>query len=148
MRDLLHLQKAGWNDQLLHQIFSEKECLAIRQIPVSSLGLNDRLIWHDSLTGQYSVKSGYKLAKIMQKRKEGDEGSSERREQEEVKLWQSIWNLDIKRKVQHFIWRLCHNRIPVGANLMQRAMAVAGICRQCGDSMETAEHVFFHCTKA
>lgn len=55
---LLHLKKTGWNTQLLNQIFSEKECLAINRIPVSSLGLNDRLIWHDSLTRQYSVKSG------------------------------------------------------------------------------------------
>lgn len=63
VKDLLHQHRVGWNEELLYQLFSEKECLSIQKIPVSSLGLTDKLIWHSTKNGQYSVKSGYKLAK-------------------------------------------------------------------------------------
>lgn len=88
--DLLNQQEVGWNAQLLNQLFCAQEASAIRKVPVSSLGLTDKLVWHATKSGQYSVQSGYKLVKSMQKQREGDEGSSERRELEDKKLWQTI----------------------------------------------------------
>lgn len=59
-----------------------------------------------------------------------------------------IRSLDIKKKIQHFIWRACHNRIPVGANLMKKGVQIDGICKQCGEGMETGEHLFFQCANS
>lgn len=28
-----------------------------------------------------------------------------------------VWNLNIKKKIQHFIWKVYHDRIAVGSNL-------------------------------
>lgn len=68
--------------------------------------------------------------------------------QEDGKLWKTIWTMDIKCKLQHFIQCACHNRISVGANLNKRGMEVDGICKHCGKTMETIEHFVFHCAKA
>lgn len=88
------------------------------------------------------------MAKDMQRINDGDEGSSEQREQEDGKLWKTIWTMDIKCKLQHFIWCACLNRISVGANLKKRGMEVDGICKYCGEAMEIVEHLVFHRAKA
>lgn len=54
----------------------------------------------------------------------------------------------MKKKVQHFVWRACHNKIPVEVNLKKRGIKVEGVCRQCGEEMETVECLFFHCQRA
>lgn len=54
----------------------------------------------------------------------------------------------MKKKVQHLVWRVCHNKIPVEVNLKKTGIKVEGVCRQCGEEMETVEHLFFHCQRA
>lgn len=43
-QDLLHSEKEGWNEELLREIFCEEEVQTILSIPVSSMGVRDRLI--------------------------------------------------------------------------------------------------------
>lgn len=148
VKDLMHQNKAGWNVELLRQTFSDDEVQIIQRIPTSALGVTDRMIWIATKYGQFSVTSGYELAKLGQRRAAGEEGLSSRVEQEEDGLWKKVWNMDIKKKVQHFIWRACHNKLPVGVSLQKRGIGVDGICKQCGEGMETMEHLFFHCANA
>lgn len=56
--------------------------------------------------------------------------------------------LGYQKKVQHFLWRAYDNDIPVGASLIWRGIRMDGICLQCGEHMETVEHLFFHCPKS
>lgn len=78
--------------------------------------------FHKKKNGQFSVSSGYKVAKLCKKKVSGEEGSSSKRENEDRKLWMGIWNMNITKKIQHFIWRVCHNRIPVNVNLRKREL--------------------------
>lgn len=144
----MYKDRTGWNVDLMRQLCTADEIQTIRRIPVSSMGSGDRLVWCSSTDGLYNVNAGYKMAKILQKRKAGDEKSSFRAEGKEILLWKKLWSLDVKRKIQHFLWRACHNSIPVANNLQKRGMRVDGICRQCGEASETVEHLFFHCAKA
>lgn len=112
----------GWNDHLLRQLFTNKEVLAIRNTPCSLLRRADRLVWMHSNDGQYSTRSGYKVAKSCQKRVKGDEGTSCRNEEAENKMLNKVWSLDIKKKIQFFIWRACHDRLPVEVNLKKGGM--------------------------
>lgn len=137
--------RVGWNDHLLRQLFSNEDVRAIMNTPCSLLGRADRLVCMHSNDGQYTTKSGYKVAKSCQKRSKGDEGTSSRNEEAEKN---KVWSLDIKKKIQFFIWRACHDRLPVEVNLKKRGMHVDGVCRQCGEGMETLDHLLFHCPKA
>lgn len=132
VKELLHKDRTGWNVDLMRQLFTADEIQAIRRIPVSSMGSGDRLVWCSSTVGLYNVNAG----------------SSFRAEGEESLLWKKLRSLDVKRKIQHFLWHACHNSIPVANNLQKRGMRVDGICRQCGEASETVEHLFFLCAKA
>lgn len=68
--------------------------------------------------------------------------------EEERLLWRTVWGLKIKNKVQHFRWRLIQNKLPVEINLKKRGVQIEGPCKQCGEGLETVEHLLFHCAKA
>lgn len=83
----------------------------------------------------------------MKQKAKGKEGSSTTREEDDEKLLKKIQKLDIKKKVQHFIWKACHDRIPIGVKLKERRIITDNRCRYCGEEAETLEHLFFHCNK-
>lgn len=112
------------------------------------MGLTDRMVWCLTKDGQYLVNSGYKLAEEWGKCVRGNKGTSTGRDKEEEVLWRRIWTLNIKKKVQHFLWRACHNKISVGANLRKKGIKVYGVCHQYGELMEIVEHMLFHCQNA
>lgn len=50
---------SSWNSELITSLFNSTESAAIMQIPISSIGLKDRLKWTHSPRGQFSVDSAY-----------------------------------------------------------------------------------------
>lgn len=125
----------GWNVPLIQSMFNEFEAQTILRIPVSSMGVNDRLMSHSTTNGQYSVPSGYKLAKLRKQQAKGKAETSRSNGEEERKLWKKVWNLDIKKKIQNFIWKACHDRIPVGVNLKKRGLKIDKTCKLCGEKV-------------
>lgn len=109
--------------------------------------LSNKLIWPLTKTGQYSVNSGYKMIKNLEIVARDNEGSSAGRDKGEELLWKRIWSLSINKKVQDFIWRACHNKISVGVNLRKLGVKVDDRRKQCGEGLETIEHLLFHCSK-
>lgn len=83
---------------MLRNLFSEKEVAGILSLPISSLGMKDRLIWKHTPHGQFSVKSGYKITKEKRLKETREEGSSIKAD-DERKLWGEIWVLNVKSKV-------------------------------------------------
>lgn len=71
---------------MIREIFCEEEAQEILSIPVSMMGAKDRLVWTLSPNGQFSVATGYKLAKLLKQQGRGDEGPSSRRDENEEKL--------------------------------------------------------------
>lgn len=91
-----------WNKELVKNLFSYTKASTILSVPVSSLGMKDRLIWKHTPNGQYSIKSGYKVVKGRVKQEKRNEGSNTKVE-DDKKSWGKIWGLGIKRKIQHFL---------------------------------------------
>ncbi|CAH2946199.1 MAG: hypothetical protein PPHERAN_6371 [uncultured Paraburkholderia sp.] len=77
-----------------------------------------------------------------------DKGSCNSGCEEEARMWKQIWSLNVKKKLKHFIWRACHDRLPVGSNVQKRGVKVDDICMQCGEASEIGEHLFFHYRKS
>lgn len=48
VKDLLNREGEGWNEALIKRIFSEVEVKAILRIPMSLVGVKDRLIWNST----------------------------------------------------------------------------------------------------
>lgn len=71
VNDLVNQEGAGWNIDTLNQLFIEIKIQSIKRILINSLDQPDRLIWQASKNGQYTVKSGYKCAKLYGKQVKG-----------------------------------------------------------------------------
>lgn len=63
-------------------------------------------------------------------------------------MWWKVWNLPIKPKLRHILWRCLHNWLATGHATKKRGMEVDDICRRCGMESETREHLLFHCQES
>ncbi|XP_071923061.1 uncharacterized protein [Coffea arabica] len=59
------IQNEEWNTAVMETILSKEDCRKIEGIPISLCAGKDKLVWPFTKTGQYSVKSGYMLARDM-----------------------------------------------------------------------------------
>lgn len=68
---------------------------------------------------------------------------------EEKKLiWNFIWRFNVKKKVQHFLWRCINNNLLVLQNVQKREIVCSAIHSQCEEMAENVEYVMFECSKA
>ncbi|KAL5798630.1 hypothetical protein ACOSQ2_003450 [Xanthoceras sorbifolium] len=110
---------------------------SILEIPLSLGDCADSLIWHFDKTGEYSVKSGYRVAAQDKLSLSGSSSSPD------SKWWLALWNLNIPPKIKIFIWRVCHNAIPSLCNLCSRKIVVDPCCSRCGNAPESSAHALF-----
>ena len=95
---------------MMESMLSKEDCKKIEVIPISLCGGKDRLVWPWTKSGQYSVKTRYMLARDMRRewrRKEQQEASNSRNTCHS-NVWKVLWNLDIKYKLKHFLWKCLH----------------------------------------
>ncbi|KAJ0830373.1 putative reverse transcriptase zinc-binding domain-containing protein [Helianthus annuus] len=98
---------------------------------LSRNGMADKWTWGLEASGDFSVRS---LRNIMQQKTfQKLESSSE-------------WNRWSPIKVNFLIWRLVMDRLPTMVNLAKRNIQVGSLmCKLCGESEETSEHLFVSC---
>ncbi|KAI5663685.1 hypothetical protein M9H77_23008 [Catharanthus roseus] len=84
--------------------------MAILQIPVSPAWPDDRIIWHLTPNGIYTVKSSYKEGMNYMCSSRMIAGASNLIQ--ESKLWNSIHNLAVQPKIRIFIWQASLNILP------------------------------------
>ncbi|KAL5853747.1 hypothetical protein ACOSQ3_008865 [Xanthoceras sorbifolium] len=112
---------------------------SILKIPLSFGNCADSLIWHFDKSGEYYVKSGYRVAAQEKLSLSGSSSSPD------SKWWLALWNLNIPPKIKIFIWRVCHNAIPSLCNLCSRKIVVDPCCTRYGDAHESSAHALFWC---
>ncbi|XP_019101858.1 PREDICTED: uncharacterized protein LOC109133307 [Camelina sativa] len=61
---LIDRQTNSWRKDLLTQHFDHVDVALIEAIPLSSFSKNDYLGWHFTITGNYTVKSGYETERL------------------------------------------------------------------------------------
>ncbi|OMP10820.1 hypothetical protein COLO4_04241 [Corchorus olitorius] len=93
------------------------EVHAIKKIPIGPPGGQDKVVWHHEKSGNYSVRSGYKLL-----RSSTNSGAMASCSHTNPKVWSCIWRLSSTPRVKSFIWRACHNALATKANLRKKGM--------------------------
>ena len=63
-------------------------------------------------------------------------------------FWRRIWRLHLPNKMKSFAWRVCHNIIPMKANLKRRKLIKESLCEACGLEEEISGHAFWDCEHA
>ncbi|XP_027150166.1 uncharacterized protein LOC113750386 [Coffea eugenioides] len=101
---------------------------------------------HNS-SGDYTTKSGYAQARLKLSKKankmQANERSSARND--DPTLWHQVWDLNIKHKLKHFLWKCLHNILPTNEEVHRRTCKGDKWCKCCGEEVETLEHLFFNC---
>ncbi|XP_042969016.1 uncharacterized protein LOC122301687 [Carya illinoinensis] len=124
-------------------MFSEEKIKAITSIPISARGREDRLTWHLTNNGLYSVKSGYHH----QKQLEAEELGENSQKWLEIGMWKRLWSMKVAPTVKHFIWRACKEALPTLANL-KSIITEDSKCPICKLEPETSGHALWVCTTA
>ena len=95
-----------WKETLIHQHFSKEDAEKILQIHLPNSPQPDQILWHYDKKGQYSVKSGYQIAR---KIKHPEESSCSKNNNGQ---WNVIWAMELPEKIKIFMWRAVKNLLP------------------------------------
>lgn len=121
---------------LLVVVFSEEDVAAILSIPFIH-NSSDKLIWHYTVNGKYSVKSGYWLSQcLVSLWLGGVNGSSNSVDL----LWSSIWSLHIPNKLKVLLWRAVYDILPCKVSLFKRHIVLDSLCFRCSQQLQSPIH--------
>lgn len=101
----------------------------------------DTYVWYPTRSGSYSAKSGYAAG------------------YHSIDLYnrwvavtsinwnKTVWTATCSPKHKLVIWKILHDAIPKGDNLIKRGVTINSICSHCGGT-KTIDHLFLHCSFA
>lgn len=116
--------------------------IKILQTPIAWNCSNDLLWWPCAKTGEYSVRSGYyQIKKNEQRQVSGPSTSYDTG----GNMWKRLWKIKVPQKIKHFLWKICHNSIPVLANLWKKKLVNSALCPLCLKEPKTIEHTLLLC---
>ncbi|KAA3468919.1 Zinc finger CCCH domain-containing protein 7 [Gossypium australe] len=131
-----------WNEELLYNIFDADTVKRILSIPIAGGRSEDLRVWKYEGSGEYTVKSGYRVL------------STEHLQNTTVtisdgviesKFYNSLWALHIPAKIKIYIWRLSNNFLPHLCNLVRRKLCVEIVCPLCKKGPEDADYLMWSC---
>nr|XP_023888394.1 uncharacterized protein LOC112000487 [Quercus suber] len=142
--DLLLHNPRQWNLDLIDNVFYPWEVDVIKGIYVSEDSTEDNLIWPLTPSGDYFVKSAYKMLssanlnfKARSSSLEGLKG-----------VWKGIWQIRALNRVRHFLWRDVKDPLPMKMNFHQRHVVGDALCLLCDDTQESILHSLWYCEQA
>jgi ribonuclease HI len=136
VNDLMLPNEKKWDKEKIEGLFSSDVVNRILDVPLFDMVEEDKLIWNDSMHGEYSVKSGYNmLLDIIGK---GVNPTSHEQ-------WSNIWKIQAPPKAKHLLWRIGKGCIPTRTRLHDRCVPCPLICPICEHGNEDDWHIFFNC---
>ncbi|KAL5733341.1 hypothetical protein ACOSQ2_033033 [Xanthoceras sorbifolium] len=136
----LKTASGAWNSELVRSSFAPIDADCILSLPTSMRSCPDKLLWHYSKDGKYSVKSGYWLASSL-----AQDGASSSSSSAGSSWWKFLWGLNIPAKVRMFVWRACRNLLPTRSLLAARRVPGGSGCPLCGAAVDSVLHSLWFC---
>lgn len=133
--NLLQINGRQWDNDVLLDIFNERDVQLIKKIPLPAVCRLDSWLWLFDSKGVFSVKSCY--------RKLVGECSTP-----DKTFWKKFWALEIPAKVKMLVWRSCQSCLPTAVALIEKRVSLASECPWCHMGHEDTMHVFFECDYA
>ncbi|KAF4363468.1 hypothetical protein F8388_016596 [Cannabis sativa] len=139
VKDLMAETRIGWNVDLLRVLFNEADQQCIGSIPLCKFPKEDSWMWHYTVDGSYSVKSGYYVASQLNLT-----ATSPSKDEFSI-WWKKFWKLHLPNKVLNCNWRGFHEILPTSKGLQKRSILPHSNCLICGFSNESNGHAVFWC---
>ncbi|XP_010480831.1 PREDICTED: uncharacterized protein LOC104759619 [Camelina sativa] len=128
-----------WHMPILEEYMDLVDIQIIVSMEIKKSFKPDKLIWHYTKSGKYSVKSGYQLARDLIKEVEYGPTCTSLRAQ--------VWKLQVPPKIQHFFWQIASGTLPVLESLAHRDVRCDLLCKRYGLEVETINHALFECPR-
>lgn len=144
--DLIDWRFKSWDCEVIESKFHMEDAEAIMRIPLSRRRAEDVMIWLLTKDGEYSVRSGYHVARMISKQN-NSLGESSRTAQGNS-VWKSLWKTNIPNKIKAFGWRASQNALPTKENLSRRGIIDNDRCELCEQASESVIHVLWECGMA
>jgi hypothetical protein len=117
----------------INSLFPLDVAHSILAIPLFNEVEEYKLIWHDDLHGNYSVKSVYNLLlRPTVHASRTDMGD-----------WKWLWKAQAPPKAKHLIWRICKECLPTRTRLKERFVNCPLIRPICEHEDESDWHIMF-----
>jgi hypothetical protein len=100
VNDLMLPNLREWDNDKILSLFPVDVANSIIDIPLFDDIVEDKLIWQDSIDGQYKVKSGYNMLVNVT-------GSDLNEINQDG--WKCLWKIHAPPKTKHLLWRICKN---------------------------------------
>ncbi|MFQ6637894.1 hypothetical protein Gotur_014132 [Gossypium turneri] len=97
----------------------------------------DFLIWGGELTGEFTVRSAYKLLQSS-----NEDPSAYALQLIYRKFYKKLWSLNLPAKIAITIWRLSWNFLPTKVNMQHRKLLNITTCPRYEARAETLDHIF------
>ncbi|KAK4439062.1 hypothetical protein Salat_0240900 [Sesamum alatum] len=114
--------------------FCDADMQAISAIPAPQSTVPDRLVWHFSNSGSFTVRSAYNVSVALEFRE--SEASQSGLGEAPLGGWDYIWKQKIPGKVKLFAWRLYKQTLPTAYNLKRKRVLPQAPCPQCSHEEE------------
>lgn len=135
--ELINEHDGAWDENLVRDNFESANSSQILRIPLCSSMPMDRLIWNETASGLFSVKSAYHINRSRA-------GVSNRDDDDQP--WKKLWNTKATPRCKLLVWRICNNVIPIKPPLRRRGFCLEDWCLVCKKDVESAVHIFRDCT--
>ncbi|KAA3472610.1 reverse transcriptase [Gossypium australe] len=129
-----------WKEEMIKFTFAEEDAARILHIPLADDPHDDFLAWEGEASGEFSVRSAYKLLQNTEEYLRAYALQTSYR-----KFYKKLWLLDLPTKIKITIWRVTWNFLPTKVNLQHKKLVTDASCPRCGDRAKTLDHLFREC---
>lgn len=128
-----------WDLEIIRDIFNDRDQRCILNTTVEHQLDRDTLFWKHEQSGDYSVRSAYKLLQLQKGVWNVNNNLS---------FWKTIWSTKAPPKALHLIWRAANNCLPTKTQLREKHVRIDDRCPVCDNGVESIIHALVECTVA
>lgn len=125
-----------WDTEIIADLFNERDQQCIFNTKINSRFTEDQIYWKEEVSGDYSIRSAYRLLQAQKTRWTVEDNGS---------WWRKIWQVKAPPKVLNLIWRALSYCLPTMVMLAQKYVPVLTVCPVCNVAEETIIHARVTC---
>ncbi|KAM0847379.1 hypothetical protein ACQ4PT_055057 [Festuca glaucescens] len=141
--DLIDTINGGWDEELVKECLWPAGAAHVLNIPLC-LETDDFWAWRLDSKGQFSVRSAYKLHRLMLEPK-GNASNTVTEVGSDQLNWLDIWSCPCPPNVRQFLWRIAHDSLPHRCNIARRGVDLDPLCQVCHHLNDDGAHVLLRC---
>lgn len=141
---LINFETKQWDEAFISEVIRAEDIPGILELKISKTGRHDGYVWKHTLSGNYTVKTGYEVA-VAQRKNQSD---SQVLEPSIRDLKSKVWKLKTARKIKQFLWLALSSFVASASKLVERHCGTDTTCQRCGAAVENINHILFDCPPA